>query len=273
MLGVTVAEQLRTFGGEIFLIDDHFARLKKSLATVGVDEVDLAALHSATHEIVEHNLRLIPRGSDLGVTVFVTPGLYPTYSPNGETGPSVGIHSYPLPFSLWAAKYASGQHCEPVSVPQVSSDCWPRHLKSRSRMHYYLADREARQIHPEARAILADERGNLNEASTANVVAIFADEGIVSPPRETILPGISLGFVEQLCSELDIEFVWRPIAMHELADADELLLTSTPYSLLPVSRFAQREFDGRDHFERLIDAWSRHVGLDMVEQANRFAEE
>ena len=269
MLGVTVAEQLRTFGGKMFLIDEHFARLQSSLNIVGIDDVDLSAIRSAVQEVVEHNHPLQPEGSDLGVTIFVTPGLYPTYSPDGKPTPNVGIHTYPLPFSLWATKYESGQHCEMVSVPQVSEACWPRHLKSRSRMHYYLADREARQKHPMARAILADDGGNLNEASTANVVAWFEKEGLVSPPRESILSGISLGFIERLTGKLGIDFVWRHVAMEELREADEVLLTSTPFCVLPVSRIGEHKYTQRGCFQRLISAWNTEVGMQIVDQANQ----
>ena len=34
MWGVTVAEQLRTFRGELFLLDEHLDRLAKSLKTI-----------------------------------------------------------------------------------------------------------------------------------------------------------------------------------------------------------------------------------------------
>ena len=37
VLGTTVAEQLRTFGGQLFRLDQHLARLQHSLEIVGVD--------------------------------------------------------------------------------------------------------------------------------------------------------------------------------------------------------------------------------------------
>ena len=36
ILGATVAEQLRTFAGQIFHLDDHLARLAQSLEIVGL---------------------------------------------------------------------------------------------------------------------------------------------------------------------------------------------------------------------------------------------
>ena len=37
MQGVTVAEQLRTFGGKLFRLGQHLDRLERSLTTVGVN--------------------------------------------------------------------------------------------------------------------------------------------------------------------------------------------------------------------------------------------
>lgn len=270
MLGVTVAEQLRTFAGKLGDVDAHADRLRESLEIVGV-EVDVAELIQAATKVTEHNHGLLPDGHDLGVTVFVTPGLYPTYCPDGVTQPTVGIHSYPLPFSLWAAKYEVGQVCDFVSIPQISAESWPRHLKCRSRMHYYLADREARSKSPTSRAILLDEKGNVNEASTANVLAFFTEEGIVSPPLESILPGISLQRTLGLAQTLNIPVVYRELPTEDCLDADELLLTSTPFCVLPVCRLGEREFTSRECFSCLIAAWNAEVGFDLVEQSRRFS--
>lgn len=266
MWGVTVAEQLRTFRGELFLLNEHMQRLASSLATIGV-EVSTDELAVAATKVVEHNYALIDPSLDLGLTIYVTPGLSSTYSPGSDPEPNVGVHSYVLPFALWVDKYANGQECELTSVPQVPAACWPRGLKARSRMHYYLADAEARSRCASARAILLDEDGCVNEASTANVVAHFPAEGLVSPPVEAILPGMSLGYLESLAREQDIPFAYRPIPVEELALADQLLLTSTPFCLLPVSRLGEREYSSRAVFLQLIKQWSDRVHVNILEQS------
>lgn len=272
MWGVTVAEQLRTFRGQLFEPDLHEDRLVEGLHIVGIDSIDVAQLFEAAGEVVTNNFALLPEGHDLGVTIYCTPGLSPTYSPDGSRSPNVGVHSYPLPFSLWAEKYDVGQQCEVVSVPQVDAACWPRHLKCRSRMHYYLADREARKANAAARAILLDSDGNVNEASTANVLVYFDDEGLVSPPKDAILAGISLEVVEKIAHELDCSLSFRTIHADELQRADEILLTSTPFCVLPVSRLGGREILQRDCYRWLMRAWSKRVNMDIQDQARRFAE-
>ena len=267
MLGVTVAEQLRTFKGKLFEVEPHMKRLQRSLEIVGIAGVDTTALATAADKIIEHNYRLLEPSLDLGLTIFVTPGLYPTYAPEGERHPNIGIHSYPLPFSLWAKKYETGQSCEIVSVTQVSQTSWPRDLKCRSRMHYHLADQEAKKKRPGATAILLDELGNINESPTANVIAYFENEGLVSPPLESILPGISLRYVERLAQTLGSNFAYRPITAEEILQADEILLASTPFCLLPVSQLGNKTLQQRDCFHWLMKAWSKEVNVDIGAQA------
>ena len=149
-------------------------------------------------------------------------------------------HSYPLPFHLWHQKYQIGSTLLSVSTRQVPTNCWPVELKCRSRMHYYLAAQEAQRRNPGATALLLDQDGFVSETPTANIVAFFADVGLVSPPRDKILPGISLDFLRQLARRLDLPLEFRDLDLAELADADEIMLTSTPFCLLPVTRLDDR---------------------------------
>src|SRR5947199_8090135 len=74
--GVTVAEQLRTFGRRLFRLDLHLARLAHSLELIGVDPgISMADLGRVATELVEENRKLIDPHDDLGATIFVTPGM------------------------------------------------------------------------------------------------------------------------------------------------------------------------------------------------------
>ena len=270
MWGVTVAEQLRTFNGQLFLLEEHLSRLSYGLRAIGVD-LPGHELADAAQRVVRRNHQLIEPGSDLGLTIFVTPGLSPTYAPESDRQPTVAMHSYPLPFQLWAEKYLHGQVCMCSTVGQVPATCWPRFVKARSRLHYFLADREAKSQDPAARAILLDQEGYVNEASTANVLAFFANEGLVSPPLEDILPGISLRFIESLARNNGEAFTYRRIPCQELELAEEVFLTSTPFCVLPVARLGNREFSSRHQFGRIMKRWCEAVGVDIPVQAVTFA--
>ncbi|MCC7084137.1 MAG: aminotransferase class IV [Pirellulales bacterium] len=275
VLGATATEQLRTFRGELFRLPEHLQRLHRSLAIMGVQPREsIADLADISQRLVRHNIPLIDRADDLGLCIFVTPGPYAAMAEGHRAGPTVGLHTYRLPFFLWAKMYDEGVSLATTSVEQVPTRCWPAELKCRSRIHYFLADRQAAIAHPGARAVLHDEGGHLTETSTANIILYFEDEGLVSPPKSQVLPGISLQVVHELAGRLQIPSVERPIHPPDFAHCHEAFITSTPNCLLPVTRFnGEAVGHGRrgDVFQSLISAWNELVGLDIAEQARRFA--
>ncbi|MCC6125466.1 MAG: aminotransferase class IV [Pirellulales bacterium] len=275
VLGATIAEQVRTFHGKIFRLDDHLARLEHSLQLVGIDpQLERGKLAELAREIVARNHRLLELGDDLGLSIFVTPGQYPAYSAAPEpTPPTVCLHTYPLPFRYWAEKYRAGQFLATTGVRQVPPECWPVEIKCRSRMHFFLADRQAARNHPGSRAVLLDRDGNVTEASTANVLLYRRDEGLISPPAHKILHGISLMELFDLASALQIPCVERDFTPQEAAAADEVLLSSTPFCVLPCTRFnGQPIAAGRPGtiYSRLLASWSELVGVDIIHQSERF---
>lgn len=274
-LGVTVTEQLRTFGGRLFRLDRHLERLAKSLEICGLDagltRDDFARI---AEKLVAHNFPLLAPGDDLGLCIFVTPGPYAALSAGRRGGPTIGLHTFPLAFGLWAARYAEGVSLVVTPVEQVSPRCWPAELKCRSRMHYYLADRQAAAIERGARALLLDAEGNVTESSTANLVIYVLGQGLIAPPRSEVLPGVSLEVAIELARGLAIPYSERALRPADVAAAAEAFLTSTPNCLLPVTRFAGRSVgDGHPGpiFGRISAAWNELVGLDIAAQAVRFA--
>ncbi len=212
MLGATVSEQLRTFGGKLFRLPEHVARLEASLAIVGtplpVTRDELAAIAG---ELIARNCGLLAAGDDLGLSVFVTPGPYATLAgPDVAAGPTLGLHTYPLPFQLWREKYTSGERLMTPQIRQVPPECWPAQLKCRSRMHYYLADKEASRTQPGSRALMLDLAGHVLETSTANILVYHRARGLLMPPARAVLPGISLAATLELAAEQGISVSEAP---------------------------------------------------------------
>jgi branched-subunit amino acid aminotransferase/4-amino-4-deoxychorismate lyase len=280
VLGATVTEQLRTFRGELFLPEPHRDRLARSLAAVGIEPgFPLDELMAAAADIARHNHGQIAHGQlatdavanagDLGVVIFVTPGAQASQHEGRSGEPLVAIHTFPLAFPLWAEAYSRGVSLRSVSVRQVPQECWPLHAKVRSRLHYFLADREAHQIEPGARAVVCHADGRVSETSTANI-AIVRDGTVLTPPPADALAGVSLGFARRLARVAGVPWEERSLTLADLVSADEILLTSTPSCILPACRF-----DGvltgtgapGEVFQTLVALWSREVGLDIVAQA------
>lgn len=270
VLGATVTEQLRTFHGTLFLPEDHARRLTDSLAAVGIEPpVPVDEILRAAADVAAHNHRLGPANLDLGVVAFVTPGDLPAQHGGRAAAARAVVHSFPLAFPLWAAAFDAGATLRTVSVRQVPEACWPIRVKARSRLHYFLADREAAAAEPRARAVLAHEDGRISETSTANI-AIVRDGTILTPPATDALAGISLGFARRLAAGQGIGWHEASLTAADLAAADEILLTSTPSCILPATRFDGGAVGtGRPGpiFRSILDAWSGAVGLDIRSQA------
>lgn len=274
VLGTTVSEQLRTFRGQLFQLDQHLERLLHSLAIIGVPcpqpQAELAAV---ANKLVQRNRALVSADDDLGLSLWVTPGDYPTLAPVAAAGPRWCLHTYPLPFKLWADNYSTGVRLVVSQITQTPATCWPADLKCRSRMHYFLADQAARAQDPFARALLCDVEGNVCETSVANVVACYGQD-LVTPPTSAVLPGISLAYVRGLAHDLGMTWQERPLSPRALHSADEILLTSTPSCLLPVLALDGQPVGAGSPgpvFAKLLAAWSDQVRCDIAAQARRFA--
>jgi len=274
--GVTVAEQLRTFGGRLFRLEQHLSRLARSLEIIGVDPgYSLAELAGISNDLAARNYALLDHADDVNLTIFVTPGPNPAYAAYaGHRGPTVCIHAQPLAFGHWADKYRTGDSLVVSDIRHVPAECWPTELKCRSRMHFYLADQQARRMEAGARALLLDERGFVTEASTANILVYRAAEGLVSPRKEQILPGVTVAVIEELAGQLGIPLVHRDLPVDEVASAEEVLLCSTSPCLWSVTRLNGRPIgNGRPGpiSARLRAAWNEMVGIDIEAQALRLA--
>jgi branched-subunit amino acid aminotransferase/4-amino-4-deoxychorismate lyase len=86
----------------------------------------------------------------------------------------------------------NGAHLVTPSTRQVPPQCYDPKIKCRSRMHYYLAEQEARLVDPEASALLLDLAGNVTETNTGNFLLVERGR-ILSPTTVNTLPGISRG--------------------------------------------------------------------------------
>lgn len=273
VMGATVTEMTRTFRKKLFRLDEHLDRLFRSLhyarLDVGLSKAELTGLCA---ELVARNSALGNGADELGLVIFVTAGEYPTYAViagrPARIGPTVCVHTFPLPFELWAKKMQMGAHLVTPSIRQVPAQCYDPQMKCRSRMHYYLADKEAQLVDPEGSALLLDLAGNVTETATANFL-IVEGGGIVTPPSASILPGISWAVVRELAGELGIPFAERDFQVFNAVNAEEAFVTSTPYCIMPVTKINGIAIgDGKPGpmFHRVIAAWGQKVEIDIVRQ-------
>jgi branched-chain amino acid aminotransferase len=276
VLGATVSELCRTFDHRLFRFGDHLERFHQSCryARIQPSQSDDEMMQIA-EQVVAHNALLLEPQQDLALVLFATPGPIGYYAGQeggpGDGEPTFGLHTFPLPFGRYFRLFQEGAHLVVPATRQVPAAVVDPRVKQRSRMHWWLADKEAHATEPGAFALLLDAAGHVTETASANIL-IVRDRVVLSPPLDTILNGISLLTVRELCAEVGIGFEERPLALYDCLAAEEAMLTSTPYCLAGVRRIngVALPWPG-SIFLGLLEAWSRRVGVDIRRQifANR----
>ena len=85
-------------------------------------------------------------------------------------------------------------------------------------------------------ALMRCSTGDVSEAATSNVFAVFG-ERLVTPPLEAgPLPGVTRATLLTLAQDAGIEAVEQPLPLETLAAADELLLTNSAAGVWPVAQ-------------------------------------
>jgi len=273
ILGATVTDLARTFKQKLYRLEDHLDRFYRSCkyARVAPQEAPEKTTRIC-EELVRHNASLREPEPELALVLFISPGEFAVYAGSagmaGEGEPTFCIHTFPLPFRLWAPYFTEGVHAVTPSIRHVPPECVDPKIKCRSRMHWWLADQETHLVDARAVSLCLDLEGNVTETSGSNFL-IVRDGTVISPSPRNILRGISLMTVAELCEELGIGFVERDFQVYDVVNADEALLATTPYCLAPVTRINGLPIGmGKpgEMFTRLIRAWSERVGVDIVGQ-------
>jgi len=271
VFGATVTDLCRTFRHRLYRLDDHLARFRNSCQLAMIPQLLTdAELTEIADRIVAENSRLVQPERDLALVMFATPGPIAYYlGQSGGAGrpPTLGMHTFPLPFARYHRLFQEGARLLTSTarrhLPPAVLD--PR-IKHRNRLHWWLAEQEAHALDPLASALLLGSDDRVTETAAANLLLVEQGE-IWSPPRSSILGGISLRTVEELAAELGIAVRFRPLTVEDCLGAEEAMLCSTPYCLAGVSWIEDHSIPWPGPiFEKLLAAWSRSVGLDIRSQ-------
>ena len=269
----TIFDTERTFDGQIFCLEQHLERLYRSLKAVRIDPgLTPDEMAEVCRETVRRNEHLRHSHGDYWVTQLISRG--PSRNVL-EPGPAtVTVVVDPLPFWRFAHLYSQGAHLVTPSTRRTAPDALDPKIKTTDRLNLVLAEIEAKQVDPEAYPLLLDDQGNLAEVVSGNL--FVASEGALrTPGSRSILQGVTRQTTMELARSLDIPVVEQDLQPYDLYVAEEAFVTTTSFCVLPVGRLngatVGTEVPG-PITQRLTAAWSDLVGLDVVEQAERYAD-
>ncbi len=214
MYGEGLFETMRAYGGRVFRLEQHLARMREAAQEVGLQE---QAGRLRSQEVSE---ALAASGlSDAVVRVTVTPN-------------SLVVLVRPLSLPP-QERYEHG--CVAITIPTAIVQASPlRRLKSLNYLDKLLAQRaaEAAGAHE---AILLDPDGCVIEAARRNVFVVLGRRAITPPVSRGLLPGVTRAAVMQVASRVGVGHEERDLTREELLSAKECFLTSSIAEILPVA--------------------------------------
>jgi len=278
LYGACFYESIRTFKHRYFLFEEHMKRLEKSLKYSGlIKDVNMNVIRKACIEVLEENIKGVPEDFDFWTGIEVTPGeSFPMpLMKKKDTAPNIFAYIVGLPFHEYAKYYKTGKAGVCSLYRNIPPQCFEQRCKNRSRLPHFLSKLDAKRINSDAFAFMLDIEGFISEGTGANM--FFVMEGVLyTPSSRNILVGESRNFVLKLAKKLGYTVVEKDITLYEAYCAEEAFWTTSSYCLLPMT-----EIDGRiigdgapgKYSKELLKAWSREVGVDIVEQAMKYGDD
>ncbi len=224
LYGDGLFETLRSYDGRIFALREHLVRMRRSARALGY-RVPLLDWEAGLTKLLAAN-----RLADASIRITLTRGAAPPgLLPPARCDPSVFAFALPLPSSLVRNQQRG---ISVISVPFSRLPAFAA-FKLLDYVPALMARREAAKR--KAQEALYTSQGYVQEATTANVFWV-TNRVLKTPPLNGPLPGVTRELVLRLARGLGMAVAESRLAVEELAEVDELFLTSSVVEVLPVVR-------------------------------------
>ncbi|MBC8339254.1 MAG: branched-chain amino acid aminotransferase [Rhodospirillales bacterium] len=263
----SVFEGERSYGGNIFKLTEHSERLAFSAKALGfelpysVAEIDAACIETCkANNIVDGYVRPIAwRGSEMmGVSAQAS-----------RINVAIAAWDWPSYFSPEARM--KGIRLKTSKWRRPSPETEPVHAKAAGLyMICTLSKHDAEQQGYDD-CLMLDWRGQVAEATGANIFMVFGDGKLHTPTPDCFLDGITRRTVIDLARARGIEVIERAIMPDELKDATEIFLTGTAAEVTPVGLIDERTFTVGEISKWMMDDYDKAVGK-VPSQAESAAE-
>lgn len=268
--GDGVYDVTRTFGQRPFRLREHTERLFRSLQYTRIDcGMSPEEMEKITLEVLERNRPLLRANEDLALWQVVSRGVRSSTGNRVVGGATVTVYSVIVNFPEFASFYVEGAPIVIPSTRRIPPECLESKAKITNKMNHNMASFEAKQVDPRAIPLMLDTDGNLSETSAHNFFLVVNGK-LCTPSDRNVLGGITKEAVFGLAKQMGIEIVEANFTPYDLYTAEEAFLASTSPTFVPV-----RTVNGAKIGKgapgpmtlRLIGAWNKMVGMDIVDQA------
>jgi branched-chain amino acid aminotransferase len=268
--GDGVYDVTRTFRHKPFKLREHTERLFRSLYYTRIDcGMSLEEMEKTTLEVLERNKPLLGENEDCALWQVVSRGVRSSTGNRVSGRATVTVYSVIVNFPEFASFYVEGAPLVIPSTRRIPPQCLESKAKITNKMNHNMAAFEAKQVDPRAIPLMLDIDGNLSETSAHNFFLVL-DGKLCTPTDRNVLGGITKAVIFDLAKQLGVEIVEGDYTPYDLYNAEEAFLASTSPTFVPV-----RTVNGAKIGKgapgpvtvRLIAAWNKMVGMDIVDQA------
>jgi branched-chain amino acid aminotransferase len=218
-------------GTKVFKAVEHFERLKKSCALVGIP------FQYETEELVQIAYQLLEK-NDLS-DAYIRPLVY-----SGANMQLTQTNEVYLMMCAWEwDKYHGDKHLRMCISSYQRPNPGALKVEAKVTGHYVnsiLATSEAK-VRGYDEALMLDMNGNIAEAPGANFF-LEKDGVLYTPALGHILPGITRQTVLNICRELDIPVKEKQIRPEELESADSAFLCGTAAEIVGIESVDAKPF-------------------------------
>ncbi len=238
IFGDGIYEVVPAYNRRPFRLEPHLRRLLRSLAAI---KIASPMTHDQWHDLF---LETIARndGEDQFIYLQVTRGV----AKRDHAFPSPPVTPTVFAMSTPFQRPSEMLRTEGIAVVSLPDERWLHcDIKSTALLGNVLA-RQAAVDRGVAEAVMFRD-GFLTEGSSANIWMI--KDGILHAPLKNhlILEGVRYGLMQEVAEKLGIPVQIRRIRQAEVAQADELLLTSATREVLPIVKMDSRPVGHPSH--------------------------
>ena len=268
--GDGVYDVTRTFRHKPFKLREHTERLFRSLQYTRIDcGISLEQMEKTTLEVLERNKPFLRDSEDCALWQVISRGVRSSTGNRVSGGATVAIYSVIVNFREFASFYVEGAPLIIPSTRRIPPQCLESKAKITNKMNHNIAVFEAKQADPRAIPLMLDIDGNLSETSAHNFFLVIAGK-LCTPSDKNVLGGITKETIFDLAKQLGVEVVEGNYTPYDLYNAEEAFLASTSPTFVPVKTVNGVKIGKGAPGPvtlRLIGAWNRMVGMDIVDQA------
>ncbi len=225
LFGDAVYEVIPAYNGKIFSIQEHLARLNRSLSAIKlVSPYAEHELHSILQQLIDRN-----GGGDQSIYLQISRGPAPVREHTFPEKIQPTTFAYSMPIT-WQKIEDLAKGISAITYPDNRwENCF---IKSTNLLGNILARQTAIEAGAQEAILIRD--GNAIEGSSSNLFFVYNNQLLTPPADVHILGGVTRDFIIKLAKHNQIDVVEKNVPQELIWQANEIWISSSGREIVPV---------------------------------------